>query len=78
MFSHLKQVPHGDVKIRHPSRKHICAGHIMCATCGIVCTEMCACVCVRGRVQNPHVHGLSKNRNPSRKHISKIYLMCDV
>ena len=41
-------MPHGDVKIRHPSRKHISGGHIMCATCGIVCSEMCACV--RGRV----------------------------
>ena len=40
-----------------------------------VCLCAGSCACVRGRVQNPHVHGDVKNRNPSRKHIFNLYLM---
>ena len=33
---------------------------------------------VRGRVQNPHVHGDVKNRNPSRKHICAGDIIVDI
>ena len=69
----------GDVKNRNPSRKHLPHIYLSGRLCDRVLVwdrvhrDVClcagSCACVRGRVQNPHVHGLSKNRNPSRKHV---------
>ena len=75
----------GQLRITIPSRKQVPAIYLMCDcvprdVCYMwdrVHRDVCLCACVRGRVQNPHVHGDVKNRNPSRKHILFLYLMCD-